>query len=61
MERHSDEGSADEHAPSWLGPVRPEEVPGAVTNLQCLVYVCLALAGMYIVGYGATFMMGGPR
>jgi len=29
-----------------------------VSDLQCLVYICLALACVYLVSYGLTLVMG---
>jgi hypothetical protein len=30
-----------------------------VSDLQCLVYICMALACLYLVSYGLTLLMGG--
>jgi len=30
-----------------------------VSNLQCLVYSCMALACLYLAGYGLTLLTGG--
>lgn len=31
-----------------------------VSNLQCLVYVCLALACVYVVSYGVALLIDAP-